>query len=323
MSCKSKNQNPLQIFKGFILGIIVVLSATALAWNGPVSTPPNYNTYTPINVSVTSQTKSGALWASSFLTEGGGYFGGNVGIGTSNPGQKLSVVGIIESTSGGFKFPDNSIQTIAARTPTTQVFASSATWTKPSGVTKVHIRVISGGGGGGGGRGGGGCGSGYGGAGGGGGYAEKFIDVSGVSSIAVSVGAGGSGGIGVSNYTGCSGGIGSSGGTGGTSSFGSYVSATGGTGGAAAPPGDDNGNYGGAGGVGGNGSGGDLNTKGGNGNPGSPSGNGVSGASIYGTPTYTAATAGNLYGSGGTGCDGSYGCGAGTGAAGVVIVEEY
>ena len=39
---------------------------------------------------------------------------GNVGIGTASPGQKLSVAGTIESTSGGFKFPDGSTQITAA-----------------------------------------------------------------------------------------------------------------------------------------------------------------------------------------------------------------
>jgi len=43
---------------------------------------------------------------------------GNVGIGTASPGQKLSVAGTIESTSGGFKFPDS----------TTQVTAASSQW---------------------------------------------------------------------------------------------------------------------------------------------------------------------------------------------------
>ncbi|MGZ6426673.1 MAG: beta strand repeat-containing protein [Bdellovibrio sp.] len=46
--------------------------------------------------------------------------GGNVGIGTTTPGQKFSVVGTIESTSGGFKFPDGTTQTTAASGGTSQ-----------------------------------------------------------------------------------------------------------------------------------------------------------------------------------------------------------
>ncbi len=61
------------------------------AWTGPLQTPPNGNTTTLINTSITSQTKSGALWAGSFLTEGGGYFGGNVGVGVSNPQNPLEI----------------------------------------------------------------------------------------------------------------------------------------------------------------------------------------------------------------------------------------
>jgi hypothetical protein len=38
---------------------------------------------------------------------------GNVGIGTASPAQKLSVVGVIESTTGGVKFPDGTTQTSA------------------------------------------------------------------------------------------------------------------------------------------------------------------------------------------------------------------
>ena len=40
--------------------------------------------------------------------------GGNVGIGTINPAQKLSVAGTVESMSGGFKFPDGTTQTTAS-----------------------------------------------------------------------------------------------------------------------------------------------------------------------------------------------------------------
>jgi trimeric autotransporter adhesin len=39
---------------------------------------------------------------------------GSVGIGTTTPGQKLTVTGTIESTSGGIKFPDGTIQTTAS-----------------------------------------------------------------------------------------------------------------------------------------------------------------------------------------------------------------
>jgi hypothetical protein len=41
------------------------------------------------------------------------YLSGNVGIGIAAPAQKLSVAGAIESTSGGFKFPDGTVQTTA------------------------------------------------------------------------------------------------------------------------------------------------------------------------------------------------------------------
>lgn len=39
--------------------------------------------------------------------------GGNVGIGNTNPGSKLTVAGTIESTTGGVKFPDGTTQTSA------------------------------------------------------------------------------------------------------------------------------------------------------------------------------------------------------------------
>jgi hypothetical protein len=50
---------------------------------------------------------------------------GNIGIGNSVPGQKLSVAGAIESTSGGFKFPDGSTQASAATGGVTGVNASA------------------------------------------------------------------------------------------------------------------------------------------------------------------------------------------------------
>ena len=46
--------------------------------------------------------------------------GAGVGIGTTNTtGAKLKVAGVVESTTGGFKFPDGTTQTTAASTPNT------------------------------------------------------------------------------------------------------------------------------------------------------------------------------------------------------------
>ena len=44
---------------------------------------------------------------------GQGYFAGNVGIGTASPSSMLTVSGTVQSTSGGFMFPDGSVQATA------------------------------------------------------------------------------------------------------------------------------------------------------------------------------------------------------------------
>jgi len=46
--------------------------------------------------------------------------GGNVGIGTTTPANPLSVAGLIESTTGGFRFPDGTTQTTASVTSVVQ-----------------------------------------------------------------------------------------------------------------------------------------------------------------------------------------------------------
>ena len=57
----------------------------------------------------------------STYADGAGWFermritnGGNVGIGATNPGSRLTVAGVIESMGGGFRFPDGTVQTTAA-----------------------------------------------------------------------------------------------------------------------------------------------------------------------------------------------------------------
>ncbi len=64
-----------------------------------------------------------AAMRSLILNYNGASAYGNVGIGTTTPGQKLTVAGTIESTSGGFKFPDGTTQSSAA----TSLWAANAT----------------------------------------------------------------------------------------------------------------------------------------------------------------------------------------------------
>jgi len=64
---------------------------------------------------------------------------GNVGIGTTTPGQKLSVVGTIESTSGGFKFPDATTQTTAFAGVSYPQNAQNGNYTLVAGDAGKHI----------------------------------------------------------------------------------------------------------------------------------------------------------------------------------------
>ena len=118
----------------------------------------------------------------------------------------------------------------------TTSFAATGTWTKPTGCTKVIVKVVGAGGGG----------ASFCESGGAGGYSEKVIDVTAVATVAVTIGGGGSAAV----YSAAAP-------QGGTSSFGAYCSATGGYG--------ANQNAGHTGGHGGIGSSGDVNFLGGTG----------------------------------------------------------
>lgn len=146
----------------------------------------------------------------------------------------------VQLGSSGIQFSDSSAQTTAL-TPYNDLgslisvssFSNNDTWYNP-GARYVIVKIIGGGGGS----------VSYCESGGAGGYAEGLYNVTGVSSVGVTIGGGGGG----TGYY-------SAAGNGGTSSFGGYISASGGYG--------ANQNYSHSGGHGGTGSGGQLNLNGG------------------------------------------------------------
>lgn len=193
----------------------------------------------------------------------------------------------------------------------TQVFTSSGTWTKPSGLKRVRVFVTGGGGGGGAPS----ANTQNGGGGAAGGTAIKTIEASSLGSTeTVTVGSGTSAGNPAS--------------TGGTSSFGSHCSATGGTGGSS----NSSASQYVSGGVGSNG---DINLLGGGPDCGNPVSGGVgsAGGSSYwggaGHPgtNYNRPHAGNGShgGGGGGGFSTSAGGsgGSGSGGSGIVYVEQF
>ncbi len=186
-----------------------------------------------------------------------------------------------------------------------QVFTSSGTWTRPTGITKVIVEVQSGGGS--------GCHDSQdtiGGSGGGGGYARKFIDVSSISTATITVGSGGSG----APYNS----VGNDGGNSIWSDGANTVTANGGAGGTRTQY------YGGAGGTA---TGGDINIQGQYGaqwnvnTSGGDSYMGHGGQWSYGDIN---AWIGRGYGGGGSMRFNLYGSGpSGAGSNGIVIVTEY
>lgn len=203
---------------------------------------------------------------------------------------------------------DSTIDTGGLISITTYATAGSYTWTKPSGCTRALVKLVGGGGGA----------AGYCESGGAGGYAERVVDLTGVSSVAVTVGAGGAS---VAYYAAAA--------AGGTSSFGSYCSATGGAG--------ANNNFSHSGGLGGLGTApGGLAVAGGIGTGHANSSGhwpgGQGGASFFGSSgTVNRDTTSNkLYsgspGTGGPGArtnDGAGGAGIANGESGIVIVYAY
>jgi hypothetical protein len=213
------------------------------------------------------------------------------------------------------------------KAPTQQVFASSGTWTKPSGCRFIKVTVIGAGGG------GGGVNASltnyaFGAGGGAGGIAIEWINATALTSETVTIGAGGAGGAAGTNP----------GSSGGTSSFGAHCSASGGAGGeslAAAT-----GHSVRLSGVSGVGSGGNINISG---IPGPPNyrvsgstviAGGSGGSTLFGAggvgsvvfSTSAVGAAGSGFGGGGAGAasaNDTTNRAGGDGASGGVIVEEF
>ncbi len=111
-----------------IISVVIISSLSAgvlwvfADWSAPPTASPNCpasepGCNLPLNVSGAGQIKAGGLTLGANLNPsdtGLIVLNGNVGIGTASPGQKLTVAGIVESASGGIKFPDGTIQTSAA-----------------------------------------------------------------------------------------------------------------------------------------------------------------------------------------------------------------
>ncbi len=183
-----------------------------------------------------------------------------------------------------------------------QVFGSSGTWNRPAGVRYIRVKC----------QGSGGGASGHGESGAAGGYSERILDVTGISSVSVTIDGGG-GGTWYNN----------AGGNAGGTSFGPFLSASAGHGA------NRQNNH--SGGVSGVGSGGDLNMHQGGG--GSHHDNfGPGGSSYWGGPAPSGHPQGGNFahnhqghsspGSGGTG--GHYhGHRGSDGRPGFIVVEEY
>ena len=204
-----------------------------------------------------------------------------------------------------------------------QVFTSSGTYTKPSGINTIRVTCTGGGGSGGEGKGT----YNYNGGGAAGGTAIDIIDASGISTVTVTIGSGGAT---------VTAGNGSAGNAGATSSFGSYCSATGGEGGKQEGGGQPRAQPG-------TGSGGVINIIGGQGqsqgggNTVDEARGAIGGASFWGGGGTGACggrddlaglhgEAGRAYGSGGGGGGHSPNTGMGNGGAGkigIIYIEEY
>ncbi len=93
------NPRSVSLFFGVVVSFFLICSLVWADWDGPGGPPPTKNVERPLHVGEDIQAKSGPLGIGGvFQTNSTTYlaaFGGYVGIGTNDPGEKLEVGGNI------------------------------------------------------------------------------------------------------------------------------------------------------------------------------------------------------------------------------------
>ena len=100
----------LQFLKPLLLAVILSIGVSYVyAWTGPTATAPSGNIQAPINVSATSQVKSGGLWVASLGTDGGATFGGGVKIGNTDASCTTGISGTFRYNAGIMQYCNGSV----------------------------------------------------------------------------------------------------------------------------------------------------------------------------------------------------------------------
>lgn len=101
--------NLLQSLKILILAVILSIGVSYVyAWTGPTAIGPGGNTPAPINVSATSQIKTGGLWLGSLGTDGGATIGGSMRVGYTGATCTAGIAGTLRYSSGTMEYCNGS-----------------------------------------------------------------------------------------------------------------------------------------------------------------------------------------------------------------------